>query len=46
MQSLLSDQVRVLALVGICALLWSLESIAPLYHYHHNEFDMLCRMSP
>ena len=37
MQSLLSDQVRVLALVGICALLWSLESIAPLYHYHHNR---------
>lgn len=37
MQSLLSDQVRVLALVGICALLWSLESIAPLYDYHHNR---------
>ena len=37
MQSLLSDQVRVLALVGICALLWSLESIAPLYRYPHNR---------
>lgn len=37
MQSLLSDQVRVLALVGICALLWSVESIAPLYRYSHNR---------
>jgi sterol desaturase/sphingolipid hydroxylase (fatty acid hydroxylase superfamily) len=37
MQSLLSDQVRVLALVGICALLWSLESITPLYRYHHSR---------
>lgn len=33
MQALLSDQVRLLALVAGCALLWSLESIAPLYQY-------------
>lgn len=29
MQSLLTDQVRLLMLVGLCGLLWSLESLAP-----------------
>jgi sterol desaturase/sphingolipid hydroxylase (fatty acid hydroxylase superfamily) len=33
MESLLSDQVRLLTLVGVCGLLWSLESVAPLYRY-------------
>lgn len=37
MQSLLSDQVRLLALVGVCGLLWSLESIAPLYRYRNSR---------
>ncbi|HYJ85767.1 MAG TPA: sterol desaturase family protein [Pyrinomonadaceae bacterium] len=37
MQALLTDQVRLLALVGVCGLLWSLESIAPLYHYQKGR---------
>lgn len=37
MQALLSDQVRLLALVGTCGVLWSLESIAPLYHYRNSR---------
>jgi len=36
-QSLLSDQARLLLLVGLCGLLWSLESIAPLYQYQHSR---------
>jgi sterol desaturase/sphingolipid hydroxylase (fatty acid hydroxylase superfamily) len=37
MQSLLTDQMRLLALVGICGLLWSLESIVPLYRYQNSR---------
>jgi hypothetical protein len=37
MQSLLSDQVRLLVLVGLCGLLWSVESIAPLYRYQNSR---------
>jgi sterol desaturase/sphingolipid hydroxylase (fatty acid hydroxylase superfamily) len=37
MQALLTDQVRVLALVGLCGLLWSLESIVPLYRYQNGR---------
>lgn len=37
MQSLFSDQVRLLALIGICGLLWSLESIVPLYRYRYRN---------
>ena len=37
MQALLTDQVRLLALVGLCGLLWSLESIAPLYRYQNGR---------
>lgn len=37
MQALLSDQVRLLVLIGVCGLLWSLESIAPLYRYRNGR---------
>ena len=37
MQALLIDQVRLLALVGLCGLLWSLESIVPLYRYQNGR---------
>ena len=37
MQALITDQVRLLALVGLCGLLWSLESIAPLYRYQKGR---------
>lgn len=37
MDSLLSDQMRLLALVGVCGLLWSLESFAPLYQYRKRR---------
>jgi sterol desaturase/sphingolipid hydroxylase (fatty acid hydroxylase superfamily) len=37
MQALLTDQVRLLALVGLCGLLWSLESIAPLYRFQKGR---------
>src|SRR6266576_3631130 len=37
MQSLLTDQVRLLALVTLCGLLWSLESIVPLYRYQNSR---------
>lgn len=37
MQSLLTDQMRLLALVGLCGLLWSLESIVPLYRYQNSR---------
>ena len=36
MQFLLSEQTRLLLLVGACGLLWSLESIVPLYRYQHR----------
>lgn len=37
MQALLTDQVRLMALVGLCGLLWSLESIVPLYRYRNGR---------
>src|SRR5215204_5261398 len=37
MQALLTDQTRLLVLVGLCGLLWSLESIAPLYRYQNGR---------
>lgn len=37
MQSLVSDQMRLLLLVALCGLLWSLESIVPLYRYQHSR---------
>jgi sterol desaturase/sphingolipid hydroxylase (fatty acid hydroxylase superfamily) len=37
MQVLLADQVRLLILVGLCGLLWSLESIVPLYRYQNSR---------
>ena len=37
MQALLTDQVRLLALVGLCGLLWSVESIVPLYRYQSSR---------
>jgi sterol desaturase/sphingolipid hydroxylase (fatty acid hydroxylase superfamily) len=33
----LSDHTRLLALVALCALLWSLESIVPLYRYQNSR---------
>jgi sterol desaturase/sphingolipid hydroxylase (fatty acid hydroxylase superfamily) len=37
MQALLTDQGRLLALVGLCGLLWSLETIVPLYRYQNSR---------
>jgi len=37
MQSLLSDQMRLLVLVGLCGLLWSAESVVPLYQYQTSR---------
>lgn len=37
MQALLTDQVGLLTLVGLCGLLWSLESIAPLYRFPNGR---------
>lgn len=37
MQFWLSDQTRLIALVALCALLWSLESIVPLYRYQNSR---------
>jgi len=37
MQFWLSDQTRLMALVALCALLWSLESIVPLYRYQNSR---------
>lgn len=37
MQALLTDQMRLLALVGLCAVLWSMESIAPLYRFRNDR---------
>jgi len=36
-QALLTDQVRLLVLVGLCGLLWSVESIVPLYRYQDSR---------
>jgi sterol desaturase/sphingolipid hydroxylase (fatty acid hydroxylase superfamily) len=33
----LSDQTRLVALVGLCGFLWSLESIVPLYRYQNSR---------
>jgi len=33
----LSHQVRLIALIGGCAILWSLESVAPLYNYQKHR---------
>ncbi len=33
----LSDQTRLIALVGLCGLLWSVESIVPLYRYQNSR---------
>ena len=33
----LSDQTRLIALVALCGLLWSLESIVPLYRYQNSR---------
>ncbi|HKB67374.1 MAG TPA: sterol desaturase family protein [Pyrinomonadaceae bacterium] len=37
MQFWLSDQSRLVALVMLCGILWSLESIAPLYRYQNSR---------
>ena len=37
MNALLTDQVRLLILIGSCGLLWSVESIVPLYRYQHSR---------
>jgi len=37
MQFLLTDQVRLLLLVGLCGLLWSVESIVPLYRFQNSR---------
>ena len=39
MEVMLTDQIRLLALVGLCGLLWSLESIVPLYQ-HQNQYQI------
>jgi sterol desaturase/sphingolipid hydroxylase (fatty acid hydroxylase superfamily) len=36
-QSLPSDQVRLLVLVALCGVLWALESIVPLYRYQNSR---------
>ena len=37
MQFWLSDQTRLIALIALCGLLWSLESIVPLYRYQNSR---------
>lgn len=37
MQILLNDQMRLLVLVGVCSVLWSVESIIPLYRYQNRR---------
>jgi sterol desaturase/sphingolipid hydroxylase (fatty acid hydroxylase superfamily) len=37
MQFWLSDQARLMALVALCALLWSIESVVPLYRYQNSR---------
>lgn len=34
---MLTDQTRLLLLVGLCGLLWSLESVVPLYRYQNSR---------
>jgi len=36
-QVLLTDQIRLLVLVGLCGLLWSVESVVPLYRYQNSR---------
>jgi sterol desaturase/sphingolipid hydroxylase (fatty acid hydroxylase superfamily) len=36
-QYLFTDQMRLLMLIGSCGVLWSLESIIPLYRYQNNR---------
>jgi sterol desaturase/sphingolipid hydroxylase (fatty acid hydroxylase superfamily) len=37
MQNLFTDQVRLALLVSLCGLLWSLESLVPLYQYRNSR---------
>src|SRR5215204_2607509 len=37
MQNLFTDQVRLALLVSLCGLLWSLESLIPLYQYRNSR---------
>ncbi len=37
MQSLLTEQMRLLMILVVCGLLWSLESIVPLYHSQNSR---------
>lgn len=37
MQSLLTDQMRLVMLVALCGLLWSLESYVPLFRYQNSR---------
>lgn len=37
MRALLTDQLRLMMLVGLCGLLWSVESIVPLYRYPNSR---------
>jgi hypothetical protein len=36
MQDVFTDQVRLALLVSLCGLLWSLESLVPLYQYRNR----------
>jgi len=37
MQSLLTEQMRLLMILVVCGLLWSLESIVPLYRFQNSR---------
>ena len=37
MQAVLTDQARLVMLIGFCGLLWALESIVPLYRFRHSR---------
>ena len=37
MQVVLTDQARLVMLIGVCGLLWALESIIPLYRFHKSR---------
>src|SRR6187397_1260524 len=37
MRAVLTDQSRLLVLIGLCGLLWSLESFIPLYRYQNSR---------
>ena len=37
MQSLLTEQMRLLMIVVLCGLLWSLESVVPLYRFQNSR---------